>query len=76
MGSYLDDRNLQARVEEYFAAEKSPGLAGVKPTVRDGIIYLNGSVASNEEKLRAERIAFRVTATRGVINRLEIESPR
>ena len=76
MGSYLDDRNLQSRVEEYFAAEQSPELARVKPTVVDRIIYLYGSVASNEDKIRAERVAFRVTATRGVVNRLEIEPPR
>jgi osmotically-inducible protein OsmY len=76
MGSYLDDRNLQAQVEEYFAKEKSPALAGVKPTVADRIIYLYGTVPSTEAKIRAEQIAFRVTATRGVVNRLEVELPR
>jgi osmotically-inducible protein OsmY len=73
MGSYMNDRNLQASVEERFLAEKAPELARVKPTVSDGIVYLTGAVDSEEQKMRAERVAFRAPGIRGVANRLEVQ---
>ena len=75
MGDYLNDKNLQASVDERFAAERTPELSRVKPTVDDGVIYLTGIVNSPEQKAAAERIAFRVPGSRGVVNRLEVQQP-
>jgi osmotically-inducible protein OsmY len=75
MGTYLNDKNLQASADERFAAERTPELARVKPTVEDGVIYLTGTVNSPEQKAAAERIAFRVPGTRGVVNRVEVQQP-
>jgi osmotically-inducible protein OsmY len=72
MGPYLNDINLQASVEERFAAEKAPELARVKPGVSDGIIYLTGSVDSEEQKVRAGKVALRAPGVRGVVNRLDV----
>ena len=76
MGSYLNDQNLQASVQERFTAEKAVELARVKPGVNDGIVYLTGSVDSEEQKERAEKVALRAPGVRGVVNRLEINPPR
>lgn len=75
LGSYVDDANLNAAVAQRFAAEKSPDFAGVKATVNNGIIYLSGTVASDEQKTRAEKVAFQVAGTKGVVNNLQVEKP-
>jgi len=76
LGRYIDDKNLNASVQERFAAQKSADFAGVKTEVKDGVIYLSGTVASDEQRSRAEKVAFQVPGTRGVINNLKVESPQ
>jgi osmotically-inducible protein OsmY len=75
LGRYIDDANLNASVSERFAAQKSADFAGVKTEVKDGVIYLSGTVASDEQRSRAEKVAFQVPGTRGVINNLKVENP-
>ena len=75
LGSYIDDKNLNASAQERFAAQKSADLAGVKTEVKDGVIYLSGTVASEEQRSRAEKVAFQVPGSKGVINNLKVENP-
>jgi osmotically-inducible protein OsmY len=75
LGRYIDDKNLNASVQERFAAQKTADFAGVKTEVKDGVIYLSGTVASDEQRSRAENVAFQVPGTRGVINNLKVENP-
>jgi osmotically-inducible protein OsmY len=48
----------------------------VKPAVNDGIVYLMGSVDSEEQKERAEKVALRAPGVRGVVNRLDVNRQR
>ena len=75
LGSYVDDANLSAAVSERFAAQKTADFARVKTEVKDGVIYLSGTVASDEQRSRAEKVAFQVAGTKGVINNLQVEKP-
>ena len=75
LGHYIDDANLNASVAERFAAQKSADFARVKTEVKDGVIYLSGTVASPEQRSRAEKVAFQVPGTRGVVNNLQVENP-
>ena len=75
LGSYIDDANLSKAVAERFAAEKNPDFARVKTEVKDGAIYLSGTVASAEQRSRAEKVAFQVPGTKGVVNNLRVENP-
>jgi osmotically-inducible protein OsmY len=73
LGSYIDDANLNAAVSQRFAAEKSSDFARVKAAVNDGVVYLSGTVASDEQKTRAEKVAFQVAGTKGIVNNLQVE---
>lgn len=75
LGHYIDDKNLNASVQERFAAQKTADFAGVKPEVKDGVIYLSGTVASDEQRRRAENVAFQVPGSKGVVNNLKVENP-
>jgi hypothetical protein len=76
LGRYIDDKNLSASVSERFAAQKSADFTRVKTEVKDGVIYLSGTVASDEQRSRAQEVAFQVPGTRGVINNLKVENPQ
>lgn len=55
-----------------------PRLAGTEIGVSvtgDGVVTLNGRVASYAEKIAAERAAKRVAGVKGVANELEVELP-
>ena len=73
LGSYMDDANLNAAVAERFAAEKSSDLAPVKAEVKGGIIYLSGTVASDEARTHAEKVGFQVPGSKGVVNNIQVE---
>ena len=75
LGSYVDDANLNAAVAQRFAAEQTSDFARVKTEVKDGVIYLSGTVASDEQVRRAEKVAFQVAGTKGVVNNLKVEKP-
>jgi osmotically-inducible protein OsmY len=75
LGSYIDDANLSKAVAERFAAEKNTDFARVKTEVKSGVIYLSGTVASDEQRSRAEKVAFQVPGTKGVVNNLQVEKP-
>ena len=75
LGHYVDDANLSAAVSERFAAQKTSDFARVKTEVKDGVIYLSGTVASDEQRSRAEKVAFQVPGTKGVVNNLQVEKP-
>jgi osmotically-inducible protein OsmY len=75
LGRYVDDANLSAAVSERFAAQKTSDFARVKTEVKDGVIYLSGTVASDEQRSRAEKVAFQVPGTKGVVNNLQVEKP-
>ena len=73
LGSSIDDANLNAAVAERFAAEKSSDLAPVKAEVKGGIIYLSGTVASDEARTHAEKVGFQVPDSKGVVNNIQVE---
>jgi len=73
LGSYMDDANLKAAVSQRLAAEKTFDFAGVKAEVNDRVVYLTGTVASDEQKTRAATVAFTVAGIKGIVNNLQVE---
>lgn len=73
LGSTIDDANLRATVSQRLAAEKTSDFAGVKTEVNDRIVYLSGTVASDEQKTRAENVVFTVAGIKGIVNNLKVE---
>jgi len=73
LGRYIDDANLSAAVSQRFAAEKTSDFARVKTEVKDGVVYLSGTVASDEQLSRAEKVAFQVAGSKGVVNNIQVE---
>lgn len=64
------DRDLTAALR---AALGPLELVGLQPEVRDGIAYLEGTVATPLQRDRAEELARGVPGIRGVVNELVVE---
>ena len=73
LGSTIDDANLKASVSQRLAAEKTSDFAGVKTDVKDRVVYLSGTVTSDEQKSRAENVIFTVPGIKGIVNNLQVE---
>lgn len=67
-----DDR-IRTEVEEELGWESSLDAAGIGVAVTDGVVTLNGEVASYRQKHAAERAACRVRGVRAVANDLEVQ---
>jgi hyperosmotically inducible protein len=59
-------------VKTKLVAEKPANLTRVDVDVTNGTVYLNGSVDSAEQKVRAEQLAQSVKGVRSVVNNLQV----
>jgi len=65
---------LEARVKTTLASALGLGtLSNISVTANAGVVTLSGSVATEEEKDRAERAALSVSGVRTVTNKLEVK---
>ena len=53
----LEDTRIEAEVKARLVGEKSANLTRVGVVSREGTVYLNGAVASPEQRARAETLA-------------------
>jgi hyperosmotically inducible protein len=74
-GAVLDDASITAKVKTAFIAE--PDLSGLAIDVNtaQNVVTLNGSVASEDLRARAEKIARSTEGVKDVRNNLELKQP-
>ena len=76
VGDYFRDRSINSAVKAALAADKGIDSALIVVDTRDRVVYLQGKVASEEQKTRAEQLTFAVDGVRGVGNQLEVQPAR
>ena len=73
-GQNVDDAGLTTRVNAALVAEKPSNFTRIDVDTTNGVVALNGTVETPEQKARAEQLAGRVSGVRKVINNLQISS--
>jgi hyperosmotically inducible protein len=71
---HFNDKWMLHEAKGRIAANIPRALTAVNVDVNRGTIYLMGTVARPEQKIRAEEIARDVDGVREVVNHLEVES--
>jgi len=71
-GQNVDDANLTASVKANLVADKASNLTRIDVDTNNGIVYLNGTVDSPQQKARAEQLAGQVQGVKKVVNNLQI----
>ena len=72
-GQNVDDATITASVKSTLVADKAANLTRIDVDTNSGVVALNGTVESAEQKARAEQLARRVDGVRNVINNLQIQ---
>jgi hyperosmotically inducible protein len=73
LGENIDDSNTTAAVKAQLAREKVSSLLRIDVDTTDGVVALNGTVESSEQKSRAEQIARGVSGVKSVVNNLQVQ---
>jgi len=68
--SPVDDQTLQSKVKDELAT--NPALSGVNVTANNGVITLEGSVASKEDRQQAKKMAQSVPGVKSVKDKLSV----
>ena len=72
-GQNVDDATITASVKSTLVADKAANLTRIDVDTNSGVVALNGTVESAEQKTRAEQLARRVDGVRSVINNLQVQ---
>jgi hyperosmotically inducible protein len=72
-GQNVDDATITASVKSTLVADKAANLTRIDVDTNSGVVALNGTVESGEQKARAEQLARRVDGVRNVINNLQVQ---
>lgn len=71
-GTNIDDATVTAAVKTKLVADKATNVTRVDVDTNNGTVYLNGSVDSAEQKVRAEQLAWQATGVKSVVNNLQV----
>ncbi len=71
-GQNVDDTNLTASVKAKLVADKAANLTRIDVDTNNGIVYLNGTVNSPQEKTKAEELARDTRGVKKVVNNLQV----
>lgn len=74
LGQNIDDKSVTAMAKARLVADRAKNLTSVDVDTNQGVVYLNGNVATAAQKAEAERIVRQVDGVREVVNNLMIES--
>ena len=69
------DADFESRINKALLDDAQLGALGISVTVTGGRATLTGTVASDDLKARAARVASTVRGLRGVDNKIVVESP-
>ena len=72
-GRNIDDASITTSVKAKLVGDKAANLTRVDVDTNNGVVSLNGVVATPEQKLRAERLAMEASGVRSVVNNLQVE---
>jgi osmotically-inducible protein OsmY len=72
-GQNIDDSNTTAAVKTQLARDKASSLTRIDIDTNGGVVALNGTVESAEQRARAEQIARGVGGVKSVINNLQVQ---
>ena len=72
---HFNDKWVLHETKGRIAAQMPRALTAMNVDVNRGTVYLIGTVATNDQKVRAEEIARDVNGVVNVVNHLETESP-
>jgi hyperosmotically inducible periplasmic protein len=71
-GQNVDDATVTSAVKSQLVMDKAANLTRVDVDTNRGVVYLNGTVESSEQKQRAEELAERVKGVNKVVNNLQV----
>jgi hyperosmotically inducible periplasmic protein len=71
-GTTVDDATITASVKSRLVADKPANLTRVDVDTNNGTVYLNGTVESAEQKVRAEALARQAKGVKTVVNNLQV----
>jgi len=72
-GQNIDDSNTTAAVKTQLARDKVASLTRIDVDTNAGVVSLNGTVESPEQRAQAEQIAKGVGGVKRVINNLQVQ---
>jgi hypothetical protein len=71
-GRYVDDKALTGSVKLRLAAQQPATVARISVDTYEGVVYLSGTAASEEQKAYAEIAARKVEGVEQVVNDLQV----
>ena len=71
-GQQWDDKTITSQVKSKLTGDRFGNLMSTGVGTHYGIVYLNGTVQTPEQRAEAERIASRVDGVKGVVNNIVV----
>jgi hyperosmotically inducible periplasmic protein len=71
-GQNVDDARITTSVQANLTSDKASNFTRIDVDTTNGVVYLNGTVQSAEQKARAEQLAGRVDGVKKVVNNLQV----
>ena len=71
-GRNVDDATVTASVKSQLVMDKTANLTRIDVDTNNGVVYLNGTVDSTEQRARAAELARRVKGVSKVVNNLQV----
>lgn len=71
-GQNVDDARISTAVQATLTADKASNFTRIDVDTTNGVVYLNGTVQSAEQKARAEQLAGRIDGVKKVVNNLQV----
>jgi len=71
-GQNVDDARISTAVQATLTSDKASNFTRIDVDTTNGVVYLNGTVQSAEQKTRAEQLAGRVDGVKKVVNNLQV----
>jgi hyperosmotically inducible protein len=72
-GQNVDDASVTAAVKSKLVADQAANLTRVDVDTNNGTVYLNGTVETPEQKVRAEQLAWQAKGVKSVVNNLQVQ---
>jgi DNA-binding response OmpR family regulator len=71
-GQNVEDARISTAVQTTLTSDKASNFTRIDVDTTNGVVYLNGTVQSAEQKARAEQLAGRVDGVKKVVNNLQV----
>ena len=68
----MEDSEVTTKIKAKYAADSDVSFTDISVNTEEGVVYLTGRVATQEEKNEAERIAEKIDGVKDVVNHLKV----